>query len=179
MIKDEEDTATDVDRKRHHNSTDIANKRVHTEEYPNNSSNTGEFHWWLNGEDKVRAVRKEGKTHSNELFPKKYYICGEKKKCGCKATKTIHLLPEGDVIGFKGTHNHPPSSNPRIDPDVKKKVQEQLSVGAKPAMIHSKLVQNAEGPITSRNVPKKQHIHNWQHQMVMAQWPTGIFIIAT
>lgn len=171
---------TAADKKRPHELNDTANKRAHTTEecyYPNNSSNAGEFHWWLHGQDKVRATRKEGKIHSNEPFPKKYFICAEKKRKGgeCKAKKTVHSLPEGDVIEFKGTHNHLPPSNPKIDPEVKKKVMEQLSVGAKPALIHSKMLNDAEGPITSRTVPKKQQLYNWQHQMAMAQLPTGTY----
>ncbi len=127
----------------------------------------------MHGQDKVRAARKEGKVHSNDAFPKKYYICGEKKKGACKAKKTIYSLPERDVIEFKGTHNHPPSTNPKVDLEVKKKVMEQLSVGAKPVLIHFKLVNDAEEPITSRTVPKMQNVYNWQHQRTMAQLPTG------
>lgn len=177
FVEDATIDTTTADKKRPHELNNTANKRAHTIEasYPNNSSNAGEYHWCLHGQDKVRAARKEGKVYSNEPFPKKYFICTEKKKGGkCKAKKTVHSLPDGDVIEFKGTHDHPPLSNPKIDPKIKQKVIEQLSVGAKPAMIHSKMVNDAEGPITSRTVPKKQQIYNWQHQMTMAQLPTGI-----
>jgi len=141
--------------------------------YPNNSDNAGDFHWWYNGKDNVRAERKGGKIQVGEqTFLKKYYTCAERKN-GCKASKTIHSLPDGDSIQFKGVHNHTPPGNPKIDPEVKKKVLEQLSVGAKPSAIHSKLVNNAQHPITARTVPTKQSIYNWQHQIAVSQLPTG------
>jgi hypothetical protein len=141
--------------------------------YPNNSDNTGDFHWWYNGKDNVRAEGKGGKIQAGEqTFLKKYYTCAEKKN-GCKASKTIHSLPAGDSIQFKGVHNHTPPGNAKIDPEVKKKVLEQLSVGAKPSAIHSKLVNNAQHPITPRTVPTKQSIYNWQHQIAVSQLPTG------
>lgn len=85
------------------------------------------------------------------------------------------MLPDGVKIEFKGTHNHPPLVNPKTDPEVKKRILEQLGAGAKPSVIHSILMNNAEGVITSKNVPKKQQIHNWQHQMAMAKLPTGYY----
>ena len=141
--------------------------------YPNNCDNAGDFHWWYNGKDNVRAERRGGKIQAGEqTFLKKYYTCAEKKN-GCKASKTIHSLPDGDSIQFKGVHNHTPPGNPKSDPEVKKKVLEQLSVGAKPSAIHSKLVNNAQHPITPRTVPTKQSIYNWQHQIAVSQLPTG------
>lgn len=152
--------------------------------YPNNIDTEKDHHWWYNGKSRVRTEKKRGHVGADkeDIFEKKYYVCAEKKKNkgGCKAMKMIHALPNGNSITFKGEHNHPPSTNPKIDPEVKRKIMDQLSVGAKPSVIHSSLINNAINnaeAITRKNVPRKQQIHNWQHQMAMAQLPTSMFII--
>jgi hypothetical protein len=80
-------------------------------------------------------------------------------------------------VQFKEVHNHPPSSKPKIDPEVKQTVLSQLNVGARPSVIHAKLVNDAQHPITSKTVPTKQNIYNWQRKITTSQLPTGIFVI--
>jgi hypothetical protein len=53
-------------------------------------------------------------------------------------------------------------------------VKGQLKVGAKVSAIHSRLINDAEEPITRKNVPSKQQMHNWKHQMAMMQMPTSM-----
>jgi hypothetical protein len=104
------------------------------------------------------------------------------KENWCKVAKTIHVLPNGNTVFFKGVHNHPLSDHSKTDPVMKEKVLGQLSVGAKLSVIHTKLLTEAKLSvihtkllteakhlISSKDVPSKQAIHNWQHQMTMSQ----------
>jgi hypothetical protein len=107
--------------------------------YPNNIDTEKDHHWWYNGKNRVRTEKKKSRvgTDKEDTFEKKYYVCAEKKKNkgGCKAMKMIHALSNRNSVTFKGEHNHPPSTNPKTDPEVKKKIMDQLSVGAKPCVI--------------------------------------------
>jgi hypothetical protein len=147
--------------------------------YPNNSDTSGDFHWWNNGKYDVRAERKSGKIVPGEqTFSKMYYACSQKKPTGCKATKTVHFLPAGESVQFKEVHNHPSSSKPKIDPEIKQTILSQLNVGGRPSVIHAKLVNDTQHPITSKTVPTKQNIYNWQRKITTAQLPTGIFVFS-
>lgn len=172
-------------------TNDIDNDKPSAKEvitYPNNPDTEGDHHWWLNGQNKVRKEEnnKRGKVLKNnnkeggadeEVFKKMYYVCAEGKKKNktnwCKASKTVHALPNGNMVTFKGVHNHPPSDKPKTDPEVEKMVKAQLRVGAKVSVIHSRLVNDAEGLITQKTVPNTQRMNNWKHQMAMLQLPTG------
>jgi hypothetical protein len=144
--------------------------------FPNTPANAKEFGWCKHGEDQVRAGKKGGKKQPNEeTYLKVYYICSEKKKGGtCGAKKRVHHLLGGDNTECVGTHNHPPPL--KTDPEVEKKIEEQLRVGAKPSVIHSRMINDAHvsgQPITPKNVPTKQKIYNMQHKIAMAELPTG------
>jgi hypothetical protein len=143
--------------------------------YPNNSDTAGDFHWWNNGKYYVRSEKRVGKIVPGEqTFLKMYYACSQKKPTGCKATKTMHMLLAGEFLEFKWAHNHLPGSNPKTDPGVKQTVFGHLSVDAKPAAIHAKLVNEAQHPIMLKTMPTKQTIYNWQRKIVMSHLPTGM-----
>lgn len=74
-------------------------------------------------------------------------------------------------------HTHPPPPNSKAKPNVKEKVLDQLSVGAKPSVIHTKLLTEAKQPISPKDVSSKQTIYNWQHQMTMSQLPTDTTLL--
>jgi WRKY DNA -binding domain len=135
--------------------------------FPNNAATHEDYRWWVNGENDVRCAR-----GVDLLFPKIYYACSEKSK-GCRAKKRVHEIPGGDVLTFQNPHNHPPPKKPPTKPEVKQGVISQLSVGAKPTAILRNLVNNADEPISRKNVPTKQQMYNWQHQLNIANLPTG------
>jgi hypothetical protein len=86
----------------------------------------------------------------------------------------MHMLLASESTKFKGIHNHLFGPNLKTDLGVKQTVFGHLSMGAKLAAIHGKLVNEAQHLITSKTMPTKQTIYNRQCKIVMSQLPTGM-----
>jgi hypothetical protein len=144
-----------------------ANQGANT--YPNIKATMKDYRWRKDGMKMVA----HGEAHCK--FPKVYYVCVCKAQ-GCQARRNIHVINAMKVMKFREEHNHPPSNNPRIKPDVKKHVIAQLSVGAKPAAIRKQLVNGASLPIFRKEVPSQTQIYAWQHQIAVKDLPTSEFL---
>lgn len=131
----------------------------------NAKDNPDDFWWCKNGEDNVRADKKGGKLQPGKVtYKKEYFICSTKKSRGlCEAKKRIHHLPDGIKYEYSGFHNHEPPAKPLTSAEVTKKIEDYLHVGAKAAVIQSRLMKEAREarqPITPKNVPTKQKFYN-------------------
>lgn len=142
--------------------------------YPNNATTADDFHWHYNGNNNVKASGKRGKLEPGEqTVLRKYYKCSEKNARGCKAKKDVTYLPSGTTIEYKNNHNHPLLKKPSALAEVKEKVMSQLEVNAKPSVILRQLVKDAPRPLSRKHIPTRQDLYNWQHQLNVADLPSG------
>jgi hypothetical protein len=96
----------------------------------------------------------------------KYYKYTQ-KKCPAKYTLTkIDSSGSSTQVRtfFPESHNHPPSPNPHINPDVKKQSLACLRVGALPANIHKQQVREASLSLSSTDVSTMGMLHKWKHR---------------
>lgn len=133
----------------------IINKAVTT--FPNNDKTLPLFRFYNDGSKQIKNVGK-----------RKYYKCNE-KDCPAKYTITHADISDSPSrahthIFSPDPHNHPPPTNPSINPKVKESSISHMRVGASPANVHKQLVHKAPLPLSSADVPTLAAMRQWKHR---------------
>jgi hypothetical protein len=147
-------------------TTEIPSSTTIPTEFPNNEK-THPLFWFRNYGHK--SIKDAGKQ--------KYYRCND-EKCSAKYT-----LTDADTSGSPTqvrtfspeAHNHHPSPNPAVDPEVKEHSISHLRVGASPANVHKHLVQEAPFPLSSADVPTPGMLRKWKHRDAYKDMESSMF----
>lgn len=132
------------------------------DEYVNDHTTGESYRWQSDGRKLI--------TSQSETCWRFYYRCGNWKATGCRARRNILEMSEGSQISYKIPHNHSPPP-PKIDTQVKQLAEIQLSSGAKPSLLHKKIVLNAPNPGSRKHVPTMQQLYNWKYQASVKELP--------
>jgi hypothetical protein len=132
---------------------------------PNNDSTYEMFKFVTYGKKELNKGKDKSST-------RRYYRCVQQD---CKAHYNLTTDPSGasHTKHNATSYNHQPSKNPHMCKEIKAKVLEYFGIGATPAIVHKKLVNEAPQPLSLADTPSVSQLKNWKYRNSMKDIPSG------